>query len=536
MMKNRFGNIKLLFLFTLLLGVIVSCERDIENVGVDLINNNRFGIGDTLFDVVSYTIPVDSSRVDNNKFTAQPGYLFGVNRNQNFGVLKSSFSTQLLLPAEGVDFGDNAIIDLVVLNIPYYSRKDTVQFAKDPVTGALILDKEGKPIVTPSFELDSIYGNQDLEYQLKISELTTFLNTLDPNDPTKSKTYYSNRTYNTGSELFSGSFKPNRNDTVLYVKRVHLDGNANTVDDIDTVKTETASPSMKFFLDSQFFKTHFIDQQDAPFFDNFNSFVRYFRGINIEPMSSDGSLMNFPASGGSLYIYFTFEETKDEPADKDLNYNGIKGEKGVLVKTKAVSQFNFGGVRVGSYTRDYGGTPAGIAIANPNKIEGEARLYVQGAAGSNAIIELFTPETLENIRSSNVLINEANLTLYVDASMQSGKLPDQLYLYKYPQNSIISDLQSGGFEIFDGRLQYDKDGEPEKYKFRITKYLTKLLEDDSVTEAKLALKAYHNTDDPFISLDTIAADYSWIPKGVVLHGNRTLSQEKRLRIEIYYSK
>ena len=120
--------------------------------------------------------------------------------------------------------------------------------------------------------------------------------------------------------------------------------------------------------------------------------------------------------------------------------------------------------------------------------------------------------------------------------MQSGKLPDQLYLYKYPQNSIISDLQSGGFEIFDGRLQYDDDGEPEKYKFRITKYLTDLLEDESVTEAKLALKTYHETDDPFTSQDTIVADYSWLPKGVVLHGNRTLSQEKRLRIEIYYSK
>jgi hypothetical protein len=536
MIMKRLARIKYVFLFIVLFGAIVSCERDIENLGVDLLDNNKFGIGDTLFNVVSYTIKVDSSRVDNNKFTAQPGYLLGVNRNSNFGQMTSSFATQLLLPTEGVNFGDNAIIDMVVLNIPYYSTKDTVQYAKDPVTGELILNKEGKPIVTPSFELDSIYGNQDLEYQLKISELTTFLNTLDPNDPTKSKTYYSNRTYNTGSQLFSGNFKPNRNDTVLYVKRVHLDGNVNTVDDIDTVKTESANPSMKFILDSQFFKTHFIDQQDSPFFQNFNSFVRYFRGIYIEPMGSDGSLMNFPAAGGSLYIYFTFEETKDEPADKDLNYNGIKGETGVLVKTKAVSQFNFGGVRVGSYSRDYGGTPAGIAIANPNKIEGEARLYVQGAAGSNAVIELFTPEVLESIRSNNWLINEVNLTFYIDQSMQSGKLPDQLYLYKYPENSIISDLRSDGFQVFDGELQYDKDGEPEKYKFRITKYVTKLIDDDNITEAKLALKVYHNTDDPFTSLDTVVTDYSWLPKGVVLHGNRSVSQEKRIKVEIYYSK
>ncbi|MDZ7612660.1 MAG: DUF4270 family protein [Flavobacteriaceae bacterium] len=124
-----------------------------------------------------------------------------------------------------------------------------------------------------------------------------------------------------------------------------------------------------------------------------------------------------------------------------------------------------------------------------------------------------------------------NLTLYIDQSMQSGKLPDQLYLYRYTENSIISDLRSDGFEVFDGELQYDEDGEPEKYKFRITKFITKLIEDNNITDTKLALKAYHNTDDPFTSLDTVVTDYSWLPKGVVLHGNRSVSEEKELKLK-----
>jgi hypothetical protein len=97
-------------------------------------------------------------------------------------------------------------------------------------------------------------------------------------------------------------------------------------------------------------------------------------------------------------------------------------------------------------------------------------------------------------------------------------------------------LRLDGFDVFEGTLSYDSNGDPEKYKFRITRFVSRILRDTEFAESKLALKTYHRTDDPFTNLDTIVADYSWIPKGVALRGNLPKVSDKRLKLEIFYSK
>ncbi|MEN8125770.1 MAG: DUF4270 domain-containing protein [Bacteroidota bacterium] len=537
MINNNIGIIKNVVLVLLLFLGITACERDIENIGVDLIDNGKFKVGDTLFEIIAYNINIDSSRVDNNN--SSPGYLMGVNHNTNFGHLKSSVASQLRLPDIGVNFGDNAIIDLVVLDIPYYATKDTVQYAKDPITGEELVDDEGNKIITPSYSLDSIYGNTDIEFEIKISELETFLNVLDPEDPTKNKAYFSDKEYQISNELYLGDFKPNRNDTVLYVERRHLDGNSSTINDIDTIKTENANPSMKFFLNKEFFKTRFIDNQDSPYFDSSDLFFQYFKGMFIESNGFDGSLINFPALNSKMTIYYTNEETKSEGEDEDLNYNGINGEENVLVNSKHEMSFNFGGIRTGKYIRNYSGSKVDDTFLNPDRmINGEPRLYVQGAAGSESIIKLFTLESLQDLRGKGWLINEANLTLYIDQSSQVGKVPQQLFLYNYDERTILRDLQRTGFEVFGGYLEYDEDGNPKSYKFRITQYISSIIDADDPNEpSTLSLKTFNATDTPdFAVLDSVVKDYSYIPKGVVLHGNSTSDIDKRLKLEIFYSK
>ena len=59
--------------------------------------------------------------------------MLGVNSNSTFGTLKSDLISQVYLPAFGADFGDNAIIDRVVLDIPYFSTRDGDQDAVDPI-------------------------------------------------------------------------------------------------------------------------------------------------------------------------------------------------------------------------------------------------------------------------------------------------------------------------------------------------------------------------------------------------------------------
>ncbi len=524
----------LIFLFG-----IISCEKDLEDIAVDLAGEKPFNVGDTLVEIIVFNDNIDSSRTDNNDISNEPLYLLGVDRDANFGLLKSDLITQLFLPLLGVDFGDNAIIDLVVLDIPYYATRDGDQDAVDPIAGDPIKDDDDNPIQAPNFQLDSVYGNTSQEFNISVYELGTFLNVLDPIDPTKKKTYYSDRSYQKLDNLFSDDFKPNRNDTILYVERRFLDGDPNTIDDIDTIIAEDQNPSMKFNLDNEFFKERFVDHQNSSDFENIDNFIHYFRGLYIEANGTDGALMNLFTKNAKMTIYYTNEEISDEGDNEDLNYNGIEGEQDVLVKSKQSMNFNFDGVRTGKYVRDYGGSLVENSLLNPDKVNGESKLFVQGASGSQGIIDLFTDESLEILRNKNWLINEANLTIYIDG--EQSEVPTQLFLYNEEYNSLIIDFYHPlyGVDVFGGLLEYDSDGNPEKYKFRITKYISDILRiTDPKAPSKLALRNYLSTDLPTagILLDTIVKDYNWIPKGVVLHGNLPNSDEKRIKLEIFYSK
>ena len=104
---------------------------------------------------------------------------------------------------------------------------------------------------------------------------------------------------------------------------------------------------------------------------------------------------------------------------------------------------------------------------------------------------------------------------------------------------MISDLFNFRFgpDVFGGNLEYDDDGNPELYKFRITDYLTNMIRgEEPIALSKLALKNNVRTDDLNTSiLDTTVQKWNYIPKGVVLHGNRPADNNKRIKLEIFYS-
>lgn len=501
---------------------IISCEKDLEDIAVDLFDNQYFSVGDTIFEVITYNINEDSSRVDNNssKLTLP---LLGVSRDENFGIKKSTFISQVLLPVIGVDFGDNATIDTVILDIPYFATKNEEdQDAIDPETGEPIDDEDGNPIQVPNFTLDSVYGNTSQAFNILVSELGTYLNELDPDDPTKKKAYYSDKEYQLESELFSGDFKTNRNDTVLYVLRKNLDGDPNTTDEIDTIKGLGGVPSMKFNLDENFFKNNFIDNPNSSDFDSNANFIRFFKGLYVDANGSDGALINFAGSNASMTIYYT-------------NDVEIDGE---IVRKAQTMRFRIGGVNTANYDNNYSGFPVENAVLNPDTENGEKKLYVQGAAGTEVIIELFSQETLEMLRNENLLINEANLNFYIDNN-QEGKLPRSLYLYNYDDNSTLKDLRVDGISgIFGGNLQYDDDGNPESYKFSITYYISEVLDlNNPIKLSKLALRNFLISDIPTNGfLDTVVKEYNWIPKGVVLKGNLPELDKERVKLELFYSK
>ena len=279
--------IKVIAMPLLFIVAIIACEGDIEDVGVGIVDRGLFDINEQNFDIISYS----QSDVE-VKANSLGQYLLGVYKNGDFGQINAGLAGQLTF-FSSLDFGIDPAIDSVILNIPYQATRSEVD------------NSDG----SPNWELDSIYGNQDVEYTLSVHELETFLNTLDPSSPQINLDYYSDETYLFNEiPLFEGSLKPNKNDTVLYIhrKEIILDEATNTYQ-IDTIKSSISSPSIKLPLDKVYFTDNFFTHPEA--FTSSAAFVTFFNGLYLEASkisaADEPSIMSLAMSNASMNLYYT---------------------------------------------------------------------------------------------------------------------------------------------------------------------------------------------------------------------------------------
>ena len=494
--------LKYVGLFLTVFFTIVSCEKEMDSIGVNLVDNNNFSTNQLTSNIVT-----TNKNVERVISSGVPQYLLGVYSDTEFGKLKASIVSQLLLPTlgENYNYGTNAVIDSVLINIPYQSTKEDNE-------------ADGRP----KFSIDSVIGDSDVEFQLNVYELKTFLNTLDPNDPSKRAVYYSDKEFQRSeSSLFSGNFKINPNDTVSYIKRYMSDA---TVFDIDTIKQSDLSPSIKIPLNENMIQQLFVDNAASAEFSSTDDFQHYFRGLYIEAeelSNANSHLISLDMVNAKITIYYSNDE--DEAEGQDLNGNGTNGEQGVRVKQKF--EFSFGSIKSNVLDRD----------KTITKASGEDRLYVQGAAGSIVTIDL-SIENLQDLRENNWLITNTNLIFYVDQNASSDIVPEQLFLYNYDENLQLLDMITEGPNAVGGTLERDEDGKPFRYVFKITDYISELLKSDEPLDlVKLGLKVYGSTDLPTSISDTAIRDFSWNPQGVVLFGDDESAGDKRIKFEIFYS-
>ncbi len=495
--------LKYLGVLSMVFFTIISCEKEIESIGINLVDNNNFSRSKIMSEVITANENVE--RVPANGVQQ---YLLGVYSDEEFGKLKASIVSQLILPFNGdsYDYGTNPGIDSVLISIPYQSTIDTI-------VGGVI-----------RYNIDEVIGDDNVSFELNVYELKTFLNALDPNDPSKRAIYYSDKEFQKGSELlYSGNFRINPHDTVSIIKRYLSDGF--TVYDKDTVKQENLSPTLKIPLNRTLIKQLFVDNAASSDFDSHDNFIHYFRGLFIEAeelANAKSHLISLDMIGSKMTIYYSKDE--DEGVDEDLNGNGTTGEQ--AVRTKHKFDFFFGDLKSNILERDY----------SISKQSGNDRLYVQGAAGSIATVELLSNEDLSELQSNNWLITEANLIFYVDQDASSNIAPEQLFLYNYDENLQIRDVISEGFIVFGGILERDDDGNPYRYVFRITDYISEVLKsDDPLDLAKIGLKVFNPTDSPANIVDVKIKEYSWIPKGVVLFDHNLSAGDKRIKLDVFYS-
>jgi hypothetical protein len=494
-------------IFSLVFFTLISCEKEIENIGVNLVDNNKFNTNKVISEVIT-----TNENIDKVPANTLPQYLLGVYSDEEFGKLKASIVTQLTLPTFGetyvLGYGKNTLIDSVIINIPYQSTREADDYS------------DGKP----KFSIDSVFGNEDVEFKLGIYELKTYLNSLDPENPSKSAVYYSDKEFQKdNTPFYSDNFKVNANDTVTYIKRYLNDGI--TVYDIDTIQLDDLSPSINIPLNEDLVKQLFVDNPGNSEFENNINFAHYFRGFYMEASelaNEKSHLVSLNMTSAKMTIYFSKDQ--DEGTDQDLNGNGKTGEQGV--RTKHQYNFPFGSLKSNIFKRDY----------TNSKQSGDERLYLQGAAGSIATVELFSNEDLTELRNNNWLITDANLTVYVDQNASTSEIPELLFIYNYEENTQLLDMITEGIAEVGGELERDDDGNPYKYVFKITDYISELLKsNDPVDLVKLGIKVYNSSDAPTSTTDLTIKNYSWNPKGVVLFNNNTNAGDKRIKLEISYT-
>jgi len=161
---------KLFVLFSLI--IMSSCDKDFTSIDSDVINaDNAINFNSSS---VEYSLRSSNEQINAVKTNNLPSFLLGYNNNPLFGTTKASFLGQLVPTEYSPSFGDNVILDSVVLTIPYYSR-------------GIDTDDDGNI----SYEIDSVYGSS--KTKLYVYKNNFYLRDFNPGgDFSDSQNYYSN--------------------------------------------------------------------------------------------------------------------------------------------------------------------------------------------------------------------------------------------------------------------------------------------------------------------------------------------------------
>ena len=537
-MKKRNIVLKNIILTIFIFGGFIACDKDFASLDSDVINPDNAINFST--DVEEYPIITYNHEIGPVRTNGLSSYLLGYSFDPVFGASTSNFVSQISPSVFDPTFGDNIVLDSVILTVPYFSR--------------LI---ETDSIGNGTYEIDSIFGNTPIK--LSIFENNYFLKDFDPNSEFSDKQkYFSNRSTSETNfispselegELFyeNDQFLPRKEEIILTV----IDTTTN-----EPLISNRLAPAIRVNLydpdeNDTFWQNLIFDKEVEPELSNLNNFLNYFRGIyfKVEAADINGTLMmlNFSSADANITLYYTSDVETETDTDTEATQ-----EAGTYI-------LNFIGNQVNFFDNNFFPIPTG------DEINGDEKLFLKGGEGFMAIINLFngddegnSPEFEEFKNNYNEngtvkrLINEAYLEFYVDQTTVQSQEPDRLYIFDLNNNITLIDY------VFDQsvnetttkldhlvplqRVDDDPDGQGIKYKIRITQHLNNLAFKDS-TNVKLGLVVTTNVasinnfelQDQTGILKSLVSGEILSPRSTVLHGNNTPNQDKKVTFKIYYT-
>ena len=594
------------FYFTLLISIVfISCNKDYKTVGLNLIDNNTFrtNLEEIPLSVKMRNIPTYVSNVVQT-------FQIGEYNDNIYGSSKVSFLSQVNFEDPNLVFGDyaqsnednpdgnisriqeNETIKNVFLDIPFFtniddddndgviniydidstdpysdsdgdgvSDADESNLGQNPLDedtdGDGILDGEDTESINPYagrtlYELDSLIGNTEATFKLKVSELDYFLRPYDPDSNfEKFQKYYSNNTLPenfSGYTLFDSEIKIDSNELVFYNED---DPETEEEDESEVVK-ERLSPRIRVDLDHDFFQTKFLDIEGSQEISNLDNFKLYFKGLVLEAYDfSDPLLMILNFNEAEIKVVYEYQKYNTQDTTDDTSDDTVDTEEADFL-------FKLNGIKLNSFKHDP--YPGYVYSAIADTITNPERVYLKGGQGIMAEIELFKDDNgvdvLEEIRSKEWLVNEANISIYIDKEMlsSSGGIiePSRLYLYDLVNKAPIIDYfvdNSAGQKsyqnkvIHGGIIELDDDKNGLMYKIRISEHIKNVVRKDS-TNVKLGLVVSSDINNT-INIEVKDSEYMLFtplssainPLGTVLIGPSPSAEnfDKRMKLNLFYT-
>ncbi len=456
--------------------ILYNCEPDPDSLGEQLFNDDAAQGNEIAYPVIAYnysnndSIRSDAARlisgVSESGAASYVGVLGAFTENQ-FGMQRASYVTQLRMPVDNYDFnGANPKVDSVVLVVrppanttasTYFFESDSLKtntfeksdFPVDGVATAVSIERKTYPV-----RKYGKIGGASKSMKINVHEVTTFL---DSNDDTFKR---SNKSISTGELLGSGVFDGNINSISITKKS-----------DNSVVFTGNLGFRMKL-SNTNFFQTHILDKKGKPELQDASNFIRYFKGIKISVDETDKYLYQFSPNDLQLIMYYKYDKT----------------DNGTTTRPQTNLVFNLGGsnAHIGLY--EYSRTNSSVekALAAINTSEGDEKLYVQGMGGPSVVMKI-KDETIADLKKIYVEkkagILSAKIRVYVDplSWKNTNSTEDRRFsiltntlnsngTIDFSKLAYTSDLSTGL-----GLYNYNKD--KDYYDIVVTKTIKDLVED-----------------------------------------------------------
>ena len=422
----------LIFLVTLI--GLSSCRKKPERIGNDLQPNNSLvsvAFSDEQDIVAStFTVPYLSTKM--------LGYTFlGNNNDPIFGISNFDFYTQFSLSTESQTWGDNAVVDSMVLNLTYNGYYgDTLEY-----------------MTVRAYEiLEDMYADS---------------------------TYRSNMTLSCDElELANQTFSPRPHtapDTILDRGVLRIPINPSLGEKFIENESELASNTQ---------------------------FQEFFKGLHVQCdiTNAEAAICYFNMTHSYTYLRMYYHNDIDT-----LHYD---------------FKVSSSDVRFNHYHHDFTAAPNPITF---NDTTNNAKLYIQGAAGTRVWLKFPNLQQWVDTLDGHVAINEAKLILSGAVTDTARYTPparlivagakfdtDTIYAL-LPDQLVGTEYYGGYYDATDGTVW-----------FRITEYIQNVIQNGNYATECDGLLIY-------------ADQGSYSPRRWAFHGPQSDSLDKRVRLEIVYS-